>query len=118
MKKDIDQAMIEKMFTLLKDVHTSVKKLEVDVSGLKVDVGGLIKDVSDLKQGQFQHSVAILELKEDIGRVEKRGNETHALLEKVVKKVSDHDDEIKVNLGLYDQHEKRLTTVESKLRLA
>ncbi len=111
MKKDIDQSMIEKMFTLLQDVHTSVKKLEVDVS--------------ELKQGQFQHSVTILELKEDVQKIdtrlirtEKRVYEMYGMLENVTKKVSDHNDEIKANLGLYDQHEKRLTTVETHLRLA
>ena len=111
MKKDTDQTMIEKMFTLLQDVHTSVKKLEVDVDALK--------------EGQFQHSIAILELKEDVQKIdtrlirtEKRVNEMHGMLESVTKKVANHDDEIKVNLGLYDQHEKRLTTVETHLRLA
>lgn len=96
-KKQRDAHMTEEMFSMMKDMQAGIKRLE---------------------QGQFQHSVAILELKEDVARVEKRGDETHALLEKVVKKVSDHDDEIKANLGLYDQHEKRLTTVETHLRLA
>lgn len=96
--------MIEEMFSMMKDMQAGIKRLE---------------------QGQFQHSVAILELKEDVQkidtrliRVEERGNEMHTMLESVTKKVSDHNDEIKANLGLYDQHEKRLTTVETHLRLA
>ena len=78
----------------------------------------LTVDVDELKQGQFQHSIAILELQEGVSRVEKRSDEMYGMLENVTKKVSDHDDEIKVNLGLYDSHEKRLTTVETHLRLA
>ncbi len=151
--ENTDQPMIEEIFHIVKDVHTSVKKLEVDVetlkidinglksdvsglkedvsglkqdvSGLKSDVSGLKQDVSDLKIGQFQHSIAILELKEDVQKIdtrlirtEQRVDDIYTFTERIAKKITDHDDEITANHGLYQQHEKRLTTIEGHLRIA
>lgn len=102
-EKQSGKHMIEEMFSMMKEMQAGIKRLE---------------------QGQFQHSVTILELKEDVHKIdtrlirtEKRVDEMYGMLEGVTKKVSDHDDEIKANLGLYDSHEKRLTTVEAHLRL-